>query len=161
MKRYDQVFIEKKRQDVGNIERNVLLQNKPVQERQELPLALIMDYNLQHKQVERIIEKYWNILKYDDILKSFILVKPRFIYKRATILRDQLVKNVVEPPVTNTIIIFDGKCFYACGRCYSCRAATSNTKKRDKFTNSQNGKEYTLRDFVLCNTEGVVYAHVV
>lgn len=78
---------------MGKIERSVVLENKSVQERQELPLALIMDYNLP---TQRIIEKYWDILKY-DVLKSFIPEKPRFLYKRATNLRDRLVKNVVEP----------------------------------------------------------------
>lgn len=108
------------------MDRDALLLNKPAQKRQELPPALIMDYNIQYKQVERIIEKYWNVLKCDDILKTLIPDKPRFIYRRATNLRDQLVKNVVEPPRVNTITLFNGKGFYASGRCYSCRAATGN-----------------------------------
>lgn len=81
MKGYDYDFIDKKRQEVRNMERDTLLVNKPVQDRQELPLALVMDFNLKHKQVERIIGNYWNVLIFDDILKPLSPDKPRFIYK--------------------------------------------------------------------------------
>lgn len=85
MKGYDQEFINKKRQEVGSMERDILLANKPVEQSNELPLALIMDYNLQYKHVKRIIEKYCNVLKHDDILKSLIPEKPRFIYSPVTV----------------------------------------------------------------------------
>lgn len=63
--------------------------------------ALILDFNVQHKDIEKIFKKYWYILKEDKHLQSILPDKPLIIYKRATTLRDLIVKNVVDPPSTN------------------------------------------------------------
>lgn len=56
---------------------------------------------LQYKDVEKIFKKHWHILKGDRHLQSILPEKPVIIYKRATTLRDLIVKNVVEPPSKN------------------------------------------------------------
>lgn len=54
----DKAVTEMKRYEVGKANRNQLLQNRQIQDSGELPMAPIMDYNLQYKQVENIIRKY-------------------------------------------------------------------------------------------------------
>lgn len=60
--------------------------------------CLVLHYNLQNKDIERIITKYWRVLKQDISLCDSLPDKPKIIYKRAPNLRDRIVHNVIEPP---------------------------------------------------------------
>lgn len=64
---------------------------------QETP-SLILDYNVQHKQISKIIQRHWHILKNDKDLNNILPELPSIIYRRALIIRDMVVKSVIEPP---------------------------------------------------------------
>lgn len=48
---------------------------------------IILDYNIQHKKLKKIIMKHWDILKKDCMLGTILPSRPRFIYKRAPTLK--------------------------------------------------------------------------
>lgn len=82
----------------------------------------VLDFNVQFKDIEKIIHRHWYILKEDKHLQKILPEKPLIIYKRAPTLRDIIVKNVVEPPPKNKFS-FNGKGFYPCKYCYACTHA--------------------------------------
>lgn len=59
----------------------------------DMGTCIILDFNLQHNEVERIIHRYWNVLKQDAHLKGSLSETPRIVYKRAPNLHDRLVKH--------------------------------------------------------------------
>lgn len=65
----------------------------------DLKLESFSIYNSQHKEFEKIIMKHWNILKKDHVLGAALPSQPRFIYRRATTLRDVIAPSVVDPPL--------------------------------------------------------------
>lgn len=69
-------------------------------------LSLVMDFNAQHKQVERIVRKHWDIIKADRHLGAILPEKPRFTYRRAPTLRDRLARNVLDPPTKKNFSFF-------------------------------------------------------
>lgn len=114
-------------------------------------------YHKESKEVEKIIRKYWNVLKQDIHLRGSLSDKPKIIYKRAPSLCDKLVHNVVEPPLPKPKRFCDLKGFYGCERCYSCIRVPTNNKRVKEFHNPHTDQVYTIRDFISCNTVGVVY----
>lgn len=47
--------------------------------------------------------------------------------------------------------------FFPCRRCFACTKTNRNGIKCTTFASTSTGKEYPIRDFILCRTEGVVY----
>lgn len=128
-KGYSREFINEKIQEVYQIPRNVLVRDKNKDGTTDHGLPLIMNYSVQHKQVERIIKKYWPLLKADKTLHNVLPDKPRFTYRRVPTLRALVAKNVLEPPKRVTeLSFFQGKGFHPCRRCYACQ----NTNLMDK-----------------------------
>lgn len=114
-----------------------------------------MDFNMQHKQIEKIVKKYWNIVKADRHLGTILPEKSRFTYRRAPTLRDRIAKDVLDPPSQNKCSFFDGKGFYPCKTCYICRHTKETKKKKINFKSTVTSREYEI--FISCRTEGVVY----
>ena len=61
--------------------------DKKIQRKSEAP-AIILDYNVQHKDVEKLLKKHWHILATDKHLKNILPIKPNIVYKRAPTIRD-------------------------------------------------------------------------
>lgn len=120
-------------------------------------LSLVVDFNAQHKQIERIVRKYWNIIKANRHLGVILPEKPRFTYWRAPTLRDRLARNVLDPPTRKNLSFFEGKGYYPCKKCYTCRHTKESKKKKSSFISTVTTKEYPIEDFISCQTEGVVY----
>lgn len=116
-----------------------------------------MDFNAQHKQVKRIVRKYWDIIKADRHLGAILPEKPRFTYRRAPTLRDRLARNVLDPPTKKNFSFFEGKGYYPCKKCYTCRHTKESKKKKLSFTSTVTTKEHPIEDFISCRTGGVVY----
>lgn len=92
---------------------------------------MVLDFNVQYRQVERIIRCYWNILKRDKVLGPVLPGNPGFLYKKAPTLKEKVIPGVIDPPpLTQKEYLV---CFFACGRCQACRIARINTKKKKEF----------------------------
>lgn len=89
---YDEDFINQKIEEVTRMERTPLFQDRSRNERITYELPIILDYNVQHKQVEKIFKKHWSILRADTQLCTILPVVPKFTYRRAPTLRDMIAK---------------------------------------------------------------------
>lgn len=142
---YDKDFIKEKI-EVMHIQREDLLEDKKSTCQQD-QFPVILEYNIQYRKIEKIITRHWHILKSARGLKDVLPDRPKFIYRRAPTLRDQLVKSVIDPP-KKQFTLFTGKGFYPCKRCYACTHTKSNS----------NGTKYDINEFIGCNTDRAVYA---
>lgn len=126
-KAYNKGFIEDKFTEVAQMDRGKLIEYK-IQQVCQSDQPIILDYSIQHRKIEKII--HWHILQTDKHLQSILPNRPRYIYKRAPIIQNQVVKSVVDPPQ---------KGFYPHKRCFACpqfkrpnkRKSTSNVTVYD------------------------------
>lgn len=108
-KGYEDTWIDKQIQHVNEMDRTVMLQNNPRRiTHQHEDSCLILDYNVQYKEVAKLIKGHWHILKNDKDLKVILPDTPNIIYKRAPTLKDMIVKSVVEPPLKTKFTFFSG-----------------------------------------------------
>ncbi|CAI9613040.1 unnamed protein product [Staurois parvus] len=107
-KGYKKEYIVEERDRVGVLDRRILLTKSQNNNSMDNVMIIIMPYNKQYKDVQRIINKHWDILKLDKDLKDSIPENPRFIYKKAPNIRDKIVKNVLNPPKQNSLTFFSG-----------------------------------------------------
>lgn len=128
-KGYIRPFLQQKIEEVGNIERETLLRNKEKRELNFSETPLILDYNIQYRKLETIIRKHGNILSADRHLVQLLLIRPRFIYRRAPTLRDLVAKSVLDPPSKKTFTFLEGKGFYPWKNCYACRHTKFSKRK--------------------------------
>ena len=141
------------------MERNILVADHVSKPNPDVNnFRMILDYSVEFKAFERIINKNWSILKNDRVLGPVLPARPQFIYKIAPSLRDRLAPSVLNPPIPreNKLFTFLGG-FYACGRCVSCKHSKTNVKKRKKFLSFATSREYEIKQLITCDTVGVVY----
>lgn len=92
-KGYQDGFLEKERIKIWDMDRGSLLENiKNRVDNVATGICIVLDYNLQTRDVEKIISKYWQVLNQDTQLTDNLMDKLQIIYKR-----DKLVHIVVEP----------------------------------------------------------------
>lgn len=101
------------------MDRLILIKDKEYNNQQIDRVPIILDYNVQHRQVERIIQRHWHMLQADKHLHTILPNKPKFVYKKAPTIQDNLVKSVIDSP-KKSFTFFTGKCFYPCKKCYAC-----------------------------------------
>ncbi|XP_040178228.1 uncharacterized protein LOC120910536 [Rana temporaria] len=97
-KGYTDNFIQKQIETVSKMDRNTLLQGPKMKKYKNEAPFIVLDYNIQHREVEKLIKKHWHILRSDRNLQTILPDRPNIVYKRAPTLRDLIVKNVVVPP---------------------------------------------------------------
>lgn len=123
-----------------------------------LPIILVL--NIQHKHLEKLFKKHCPVLRSENHLQNILPEQPRFVYRRAPTLRDIIAKNVPDSPNNQSkLTCFQGKGFFPCRRCFVCANTKRNEKKITNFVSTSTGREYPIRDFISCRTEGVVYVH--
>lgn len=155
-KGYSEMSLNNQINEVNHLSRNRMLETTTKRQTAfpEVP-QIILDFNAQHKEVEKLFKKHWHILKADKHLNAVLPEKPKFIYKRAPTIRDKVVKNVIEPPPRNLFTFFSGTGFYPCKHCYACNHAQK--QRKTDFQATTTGQTFTIKDFIGCNTEGVIY----
>lgn len=104
--------------------------------------------------MEKIIKKHWNVLKTDPILENIIPKRPRFIYKRAPNLRQELINNVVDPP--KVVKELEGG-FVRCGRCVCCRTTGGLRPTIRNFRSRVTDQLFDCRTLTTCATKNVIY----
>lgn len=126
-KGYEVGGIEIEKRKVLNMHSECLLLEGKQQGSYNQECNMILDYNVQFRQVEKIIRKDWNTLKKDKVLGPLLHIKPGFIYKKAQSLKDLIAPGVIDPPKRKRgtpFGVFTG--FYACGKCKVCCRAKYN-----------------------------------
>lgn len=73
---------QKKRNKIKNINRGDLLKDNTRNNgpNKDMGTCIVLDFNLQIKEVEKIIYKYWNVLKQDVHLKEYLSETPNIVY---------------------------------------------------------------------------------
>lgn len=156
-KGYNEDWLKNQIEHVNLLDRNKMLEEQPKTRVQNEVPSIVLDFNTQHRDVAKVIQKHWHILKNDKDLREILPERPNIVYKRAPTIRDLIVKSVLDPPPTSTYTFFSGKGFYPCRNCYACRHARKFQGKRKDFTATNTGQNFIIRDFIGCHTEGVVY----
>lgn len=94
-KGYDSKFIEKTTKEVLDMDRIVLMKDREHSNQQIDRVPIILEYNTQYKQIERIIQRHWHILQEDKHLHN-IPDHPKFVYKKAPTIRDKIIRSVLD-----------------------------------------------------------------
>ncbi|XP_056417128.1 uncharacterized protein LOC130358228 isoform X1 [Hyla sarda] len=133
--------------------RETLLQHKRTLKKDNR-VRFITKFHAQTDAIHEILKKYWSILPLDPILKLYVQKYPSVTYRRATNLKDILVRS--HHRGTRPERAFGGKgpkwgC-KTCGRCVAC----TNIESTNVFFDSQ-GKEYKITHTITCNTIGIIY----
>lgn len=101
---------------------------------------------------KKSIKKYWHIISSDPKLKKVFPDEPRMVFKRASNLRDRLVKSDMRPQREPLLPpLPDGN--YRCGSCAQC----SYTRKSKTFNHPHTGKTIRISGIITCNTTHVIY----
>ena len=156
-KGYTEKTLKNVKQEVSQIERQSLLQTKcKNDERREV--ALIAGYNKQYKQVEKIYKKHWPILLKDQDLRKCISEVPKFIYRKAPGLRNQVARNVPDPP-KKTLTFLDIPGFHNCTRCKACKTTRKPgaSRKRTQFKSHVTGENFQIKPLITCDSDHVTY----
>ncbi|XP_041435825.1 uncharacterized protein LOC121399362 [Xenopus laevis] len=82
---YKNKLIQKARKQLTKIDRTDLLKEKMKKQitNKQLGLSFITSYTPGAQEIKRILNRHWNILEEDELLKGKIPQKPKVIYKRA------------------------------------------------------------------------------
>lgn len=97
-KGYDRRFIEETTKEILEMEKSAQINDKERINQQTDRVSIILEYIIQHKQVERIIRCYWHILQVDKHLYTvpYYRINQHLCIKRPQ--RDKIVKRVIYPP---------------------------------------------------------------
>ena len=109
----------------------------------------VLTFNAISSTIKDTVSKYWHILSSDKTLNNVFQHPPLFTFKRATSLRDRLVKADMHINKPKPIILGN----FPCRSCTSC----ANMKRTDIFHNSHTDKEYRIKSLITCNTSHVIY----
>lgn len=85
-KGYQEETLTKLKVEIMNMDRNSLLVKRNRSNDSQTDVAFITGFNNQYRSIERIIRKYWPILKSDRILSKILTKKTRFMYNKAPML---------------------------------------------------------------------------
>lgn len=110
---------------------------------------IIMRFSVQHKQIYNIIKRHWSILTDDDRVKHFIPPVPSVTFKRASSLKDKLVKSEYHKTNKKHCSVYGT---FPCGHCAHCPLI-----RKEKVFTLPNGQVFRPKHFVNCQTCGVVY----
>lgn len=157
-KGYDKRSLEKTKEEVMRMNRDEMLKDKKRNEnkKDENDAAFLTNFNRHYREVEKIINKHWKILKTDKILKTFLPAKPKFIYRRAPSMRTRLVKAVLDPP-KQIKVAPNLKGFFKCKSCLTCRTSKRGENKTTTITSHSTGQEFKIRDLITCRSTHVTY----
>ncbi|CAJ0929127.1 unnamed protein product [Ranitomeya imitator] len=116
-------------------------------------VRLITTFHNKWYQFREIINKHWDVLFTDPILRKMLPKKPQITARRSKNLSDTLVHSFYDPVRLNKSKKVTNAGFYPCGLCKACL----NTVKTKSFTNFDGTKNYEIRKYITCSTRGVIY----
>lgn len=117
---------------------------------QENPLRIVIRYSNQHNEIRRIVNKCWQILTMDPIIGHLVPNAPMFTFRRATSIRDKLVRSEFRDESAKDHCKYKGT--FICGSCRYCKYM--HTAKRITLPN---GDPFRPKHFANCKMLGVIY----
>lgn len=83
-KGYARLVLDREIETVWSLERKILVSNSPKDNQYSAAnMRMSLDFNVQNKKFEKIVKKYWPILKQDRVLGPPLPECPQFIYRKA------------------------------------------------------------------------------
>lgn len=113
LKGYNEDFITEKIEEVSRLTSDDLIQDKIKKFTPYQGVPIILNDNIQFKQILKIFKKHWPILKTEKQLRTILSEQPKFVYRRAPTLSDIIAKNLPNPPSkSEQFKFFQGKGFF-------------------------------------------------
>lgn len=119
-------------------------------------------FNTKAFDIQRAIQKNWNILKQDPILNSILPPKPEVVFRKAKDLRGLIAPSRVRKPLNQTktptdrwTSLFDQKGNYKCG-IRNCGACPFMAHRKKEVTGTD-GRNHKIGQFINCGTPYVIY----
>lgn len=129
-----------------------MITNRPKDIKKQI--RCIGTFDSKNKEVLNVLRKFWPLIHSDPDLKEVLTDFPTVTYRRGKILRDILVhSHFSQIPISRNWLQAATTGSHPCGRCSFCTYMP--TKKN--FVNPIDGKIYTIRDFINCQSQGVIY----
>ncbi|OCT86394.1 hypothetical protein XELAEV_18020076mg [Xenopus laevis] len=105
------------------------------------------------REIRHIVSKHWHILQQDTTLNQAIGDQPLITFRQSRNLRDSLTHSHYVPPASSTWLSNRIKGCHKCGKCVACPFI----KRMYSFIRKTDNCEHHIKDFINCNTEGVIY----
>lgn len=156
-KGYSEVSLKTTLDEVATLDRRTLLNHKVPNMDRAPSVPFITTYSLQHRNVARLVKKYWHVLQNDHVLGTILPAKPQMVYKGAPSLRGRVAPNILDPPPIKRGFFEYMTGFYQCRKCRICSLSGCMHRRTHKFISTSTSVEFEIKSFITCSTERVVY----
>ena len=149
---YPKKILHKAFKRAKDTDRVSLLQSKPIKE--STTIRCIGNFDNRNKQVYNILHKHWHVLQADPDFQEVLAKRPQITFRRGKNLKDHLVHsfyNTNPAPLTWLRSTVVGS--HPCGRCSFC----PYVQKKKFFINPKDERKYDIREFINCQTKGIIY----
>ncbi|XP_073460898.1 uncharacterized protein [Aquarana catesbeiana] len=145
---YSNTCLKKAYKRALNQSRRDLL-NAQKQPSKDETIRIITTYSSEHRQIKRILNKYWHLLTMDQTLAPFVPSAPTVTYRRPPSIGDKIVNSEYKTCKGDPCKVLGT---YMCGGCHYCQYM-------DKRKNIilPNGQRFTPKHYVNCKTPAIVY----
>ncbi|XP_063782381.1 uncharacterized protein LOC134932160, partial [Pseudophryne corroboree] len=117
-----------------------------------ITVPFITTYNCHEKIIRQSLNKHWNILMMDPVLRKVLPPKPQVVFRKTSSL-----KEILAPSLLKSTTSIQSKPCQGCYKCGSCNICKLVHRNRKKFSNNDNSREYTIKHFINCNSLMVIY----
>lgn len=156
---YDDITLRTAYDKAFQQQRSDLLRYRTKETSKRIPAVLT--YSTESAHVKKIVLRHWHVLSSDSRLQSTFCDPPMFAFKRASNLRDRLIKadttrRQIPNEDTGSQWLTERqrpRGMFQCGHCTYCNAAI----KGPQFHHPLSGKIFPIRDFLTCRSTFVVY----
>lgn len=127
---------------------------------QERPIErvnFVTTYNKSHKDIRKILQKNWFILKRDPYLKDIIAAQPNITFRRAPTLKNLLAPSKLKKHTKGPNMTYNGNIgSYKCqiSRCLCCNEIEH---KKISFKSNKNGETHNIKYHLDCSSQYVIY----
>ncbi|XP_075431149.1 uncharacterized protein LOC142468425 [Ascaphus truei] len=143
-------------QKVENLKRDdLLIDVSKNQDKKDFNFSFITNYNRQAGKIVNIVNKYWHIIKNDEIIGDMVPDKPVVIFKRAKTLKDKLAPSAL--PKNNLTInrwLPSIKGFFGCT---TYKACVYRATDKHQFVCNVTKKKYTINKHITCRSNYIIY----
>lgn len=156
-KGYKPLQLDKEMREVALLDRQDLLVSKMKNidsNKKDLEWSFVTTFSSHFWWVNRTIQKYWQILKSDNILGLQLPERPKVLFCKNQTLKDLVAPSVVDPP-PRVSMLGNLKGFFPCRKCSAC--ASSKTIRTSTFSSYVTSRTYSITEFITCGTIGVFY----